>query len=112
MADVQVGGRADDHAVKPLRLQRRRHVGEPGHLVLLRDLLQQRRIGFAGKHLCPPGPLETAQMPLPDAAAADNENLGFHPRHYNLWQADNASVEKPKAKKREDRRWKRAYPVC
>src|ERR1035437_9279093 len=88
---MRVGWCADDHGVKPLRLERRRRVGETSHLVLLRDLLQQSGIGFARKQRGPPRPQEAAQMTLPDAAAADYENSGFHPRDYSFcplsWQA-------------------------
>ena len=66
------------HTVESLCLERRRHVREPGDLVLLGDLLQQRRVGFAGEHFGPTGPLETAQMPLSDAADANDKNPGFH----------------------------------
>ncbi len=53
-------------------------VREAGDAVWLGDALEQRRVGVSRLDRRAAGALETTQMPLADAGAADDEVGGFH----------------------------------
>ncbi len=72
--------RADDYRIEMLPFKRGVQRSEPGDPVLRGDFLQQRRVGIAGEELRPARLLETTNVPLADAADADDQNIGLHGR--------------------------------